>query len=421
MARRGFFAELHHQNQVAARKREQAQRAAARQHAATVRQHEAAQRQAEQAFAQAARASAAEQKAATAEAKRLHIAAMEADVKSRNSLLAEQYEQLDTLLAATLDVDDFVDLESFRTEPEHPPFPRPDLLNPLPPPSPLIPPPEPQWVEPEPPKGLGGMIGGKKRHEQARQQAWAAHAVTHQAWQAHVAQVPTLQLQQMRAHQAADNEREAQLSVARQTYDAECAARQAAADESNAALDEMIAGLDVGAETAVHEYVAIVLGNSVYPDGFDVQHAFEFDAELLELTLTVNIPGPETLPATKAFKFTKSTDEITATDLPQKTQKDRYASIVHQTALRTLHEVFEADRRGLIQTLSLTVVAESLDPAVGQMKAIPLAAVAVDRAQFEPIELAKVVPQATLEHLGALLSKNPLGLVAIDTSKGVRK
>ncbi len=100
---------------------------------------------------------------------------------------------------------------------------------------------------------------------------------------------------------------------------------------------------------------------------------------------------------------------------------DRYASIVHQVALRTLHEVFEADRRGLIQTLSLTVVAESLDPAVGQMKATHLAAVAVDRAQFEPIDLAKVVPRATLEHLGGLLSKNPHGLVAIDTSKGVRK
>lgn len=421
MAKRGFFAELQHQNQVAARKREQAQRAAARQHAAAVRQHEAAQRQTEWALAQAARASTAEQKAATAEAKRLHIAEMEADVESRNSLLAAQYEQLDTLLATTLEVDDFVDLESFRTVPEHPPFPRPDLLNPLPPPPPVMSPPEPQWVEPGPPKGLGGMIGGKKRHEEARQQAWAAHAATHQAWQAHVAQVPTLQLQQMQSHQVGDNERQAQLAVAQQTYDAECATRQATADESNAALDDMLAGLDVGAETAVQEYVTIVLGNSVYPDDFDVRHDFAFDAGLRELTLTVIIPGPEAVPATKAFKFTKSTDEITATDLPQKARKDRYASVVHQVALRTLHEVFEADRRGLIQTLSLTVVAESLDPAVGQMKATPLAAVAVDRARFEPIELAKVVPQATLAHLGALLSKNPLGLVAIDTSKGVRR
>lgn len=421
MAKRGFFAELQHQNQIAARKREQAQRAAARQHAAAVRQHEAARREGERARAQAVRASAAEQNAAVAEAKRLHIAEMEADVKVRNLLLAEQYEQLDMLLAATLEVDDFVDLESFRTVLEHPPFPRPDLLDPLPPPSPVIPPPEPQWVEPDPPKGLGGMIGGKKRHEEARQRAWAAHAAAHQAWQAHVAQVPTLQLQQMQAHQAADAERQAHLSAARQSYDAECDTRQAAADDSNAALDEMIAGLEVGTESAVQDYVAIVLGNSVYPDGFDVQHAFEFDAELRELTLMVTIPGPEGVPTTKTFKFTKSTDEITATDLPQKTQKDRYASIVHQVALRTLHEVFEADRRGLIQTLSLTVIAESLDPAVGQMKATPLAAVAVDRAQFEAIELANVVPQAALDHLGALLSKNPLGLVAIDTSKGVRK
>ena len=109
-----------------------------------------------------------------------------------------------------------------------------------------------------------------------------------------------------------------------------------------------------------------------------------------------------------------------SSDLTAKAVKDRYASVLHQVALRTLHEVLEADRRGCIDTISLTVATTGIDSATGQVATTPLVAVATDRATFEAIDLANVVPQATLGHLGAVISKNPHGLVAIDTSKGIR-
>ena len=112
--------------------------------------------------------------------------------------------------------------------------------------------------------------------------------------------------------------------------------------------------------------------------------------------------------------------KITVGPAIAKVQKDRYASIVHQVALRTLHEVLEADRRGCIDTISLTVATTGIDSATGQVATTPLVAVAPARATFEAIDLANVVPQATLGHLGAVISKNPHGLVAIDTSKGIR-
>lgn len=420
MAKRGFFAEIAHQNKVAARQREQAQRAAARQHAAAVRQAEQAQRQAEAARARASRASAAEQKRAEAEAKRLHLEARAAEVETLNTQIAEIYDELDTLLAWTLEFDDYVDLETLRVHAEHPPFDPQGLDQPLPPPPPIQPPPEPQWVEPAAPKGLSGAFGGKKRHEEARAEAWAAYQQQHQAWQAHVAQVPAMQLQQAQAHQAAEAERQQRLAGLRSFYDAECAQRETEAAQSNVSLDELIAGLEIGATGAVNEYISIVLGNSVYPDVLDVEHDYDYDAEFRELTLRVSIAGPDAIPKVKAYKYTKTSDEITSTDLAAKVQKDRYASIVHQVALRTLHEVLEADRRGCIDTISLTVATTGIDSATGQVATTPLVAVATDRATFEAIDLANVVPQATLGHLGAVISKNPHGLVAIDTSKGIR-
>ena len=109
--RRGFFAELQYQNQLAAKQQAQAERAQARAHAAAVREAERAQREAERAAAAASRASAAEQKAAEREAKRLHEEARLAEVDALNTQLAEITDELDSILSATLDVDDFVDLD----------------------------------------------------------------------------------------------------------------------------------------------------------------------------------------------------------------------------------------------------------------------------------------------------------------------
>src|SRR4051794_9188741 len=114
VAKRGFFAELQHQNQVAARRREQAARAANREYAAAVRAAEQAQRNAGRPHNQALRASAAQQKEAQREARRLHEESMRAEAASRNAHLMQQYAEIDSMLSTTLEVDDFVDLEELR-------------------------------------------------------------------------------------------------------------------------------------------------------------------------------------------------------------------------------------------------------------------------------------------------------------------
>ena len=116
----------------------------------------------------------------------------------------------------------------------------------------------------------------------------------------------------------------------------------------------------------------------------------------------------------------KASDEIAATPLPQREQKERYAGAVHNVALRSLHEIFEADRRGLINTISLEVGTDTTDRATGKDVYVPLVAVAAERNTFVEFDLAAVVPTATLKHLGAAVSKDPYALVPADTT-GVRR
>lgn len=413
---RGFFAELQHQAQLAAKRQAQAERSAAREYAAAQRRAEQARKQYERAQAQQTRASAAEQKAAQREAKRLHEEARLAEVASLNAQLVQKYDQIESILSATLAVDDFVDLEQLRVVAEHPPFSRSDLEVPIPPPLPISAPPEPVFVEPVAPKGLFG----KKKHAEGVAAAEAAFAAEHAAWEAEAATVPVRQLQQMQERDAAELERIARLEQARAEFQLESEARDTSVAEVNEKLDELIAGLSAGTDSAIQEYVGIVLSNSVYPEVFPIEHDFEFDSGLKEMQLTVLVPQPDTLPSEKEYKYVKAKDVITATALPKKDVKERFADAVYQTALRTLHEIFEADRAGHINTIALTVATDGIDPATGLSKRTSLVAVGVDRASFVSFDLSHIVPLATLEHLGASVSKNPYDLVSIDESQGVR-
>ncbi len=421
MAKRGgFFAEMERQAKLSAQRQQAAQRQSAQAHARAVREAEQAQRQSERAAAQAGRAAAADAKAAEREAKRLHVEAREAEVAVLNAELADQLEQIDGTLAATLDVDDFVDLESLRQVAVHPPFNPGEWATPFPAPAPIPAPPEPQWIPPPEPKGISSAFGGKKRFAEQLAQARTAFAAAHQAWQYEMSLLPGRGQAQQEEYQRAEANRVAGLQQMRDTYDTECQRRDAEAQEANAALDELINNLAYNVEEAVQEYVAIVLANSAYPECIPVEHDFTYDSQTRELTLGVSIPPPTAVPSTAAYKYVKAKDEITASPLTQAAMKQRYLNLVAQVSLRSLHEVFEADRAERIQTISLTITTEAMDPGLGQMTVVPLAAVATDRATFSAIELRNVEPLATMKHLKALVSKNPLALDPIDIAKSIR-
>ncbi len=106
--------------------------------------------------------------------------------------------------------------------------------------------------------------------------------------------------------------------------------------------------------------------------------------------------------------------------MSQKACRERFASVVYQVALRSLHEVFEADRRGIIKTISVEVGSNTADPATGIPTYILFVVVAAERALFLSFDLSAVVPALTLERSGASVSKNPYGLVAAEVT-GVRR
>lgn len=410
--RRGFLAEMQHQAKVA----EQRQRAASREQAASARRAEQAWKADQRAQVAYQRASEADRKRLEKEANDAHVASRQAEVDQLNAELATVYDQVDSLLESTLAVDDYVDLTSLRRKVEHPAFDR-RLETPILAPEPALDPPAPVFQPPAPPTGF---FGRKKKLAEAQAQAEAAFARAHAIWEHEMAQLPGRRQEIADRYATDENNRKKRLAVAQARYLDECAAREAEDTQHNASLDELITNLSYGSVEAVQEYVGIVLANSVYPDGFTVEHEALFEPGTAELALRVLIPSPDQIPTIKSYKYVKASDEITPVALSQKESKDRYAGIVHQVALRTLHEIFEADRRALIQSIALEVGTQTINPATGNETYIPFAAVGASRDSFSNIDLSAVVPAATLEHLGAAVSKNPLALTPANVS-GVRR
>ena len=347
-----------------------------------------------------------------------HVAAKEADVERLNLELDLMYEEIDSLLAATLSVDDYVDLEALSVVAEHPVFDRADLEIALPTLKAVSDPPEPVFVPPPNPTGLGAVFG-KKKYIRAVERAQTAHKRAVAAWNDDVAKIASSNKAARKKHSEAEAQRVANLKRERVRYDAECSKREADAEKHNEAIRSLIANLGYGTVEAVQEYISIVLSNSVYPDHFPIEHDFEFDPTTAELGLQVRVPSPDSLPDAKSYKYVKSSDEITKSTLSQKARKDRYSGAVYQVALRSLHEVFEADRRGIIKTVSLEVGTHTTDPATGRDGFILFVATGAERDAFLELNLSNVVPNATLVRLGASISKNPFGLVAANAS-GVR-
>lgn len=421
--RRGFFAEIQHQNRLAEQRRRQEQNAAVRAHNQALREEERARRAADQARQRMQRASINEAREADRLAKVARVQQMTAQANSETAQYEKSYEEIDSLLAATLEVDDFVELTELRVIPDHPVFNPAAIVPPLPPVRLLQAPVEPVFIAPPQPTGVRRVIGGKAEYERDFQQSEQQWRHEHANWHHYVTQtLPAENLRLQTAHEEAEQARQQAILTARMEFNAERANRNREAQEHNAAVDDLIRRLEARDAEAVDEYIGIVLANSVYPESFTIEHEFSYNSELYELELKVTVPEPTSIPGVKRINYVAASDELRTVTLSQKDQRTRYNDAVFATAIRTLHEVFEADRAGHIKSISLEVGTTTINPATGHPDPISFVLAAAERDQFLSLNLANVEVQSALAGISAAMSKNPFALSPVGSnSRSVRR
>lgn len=375
MARRkGFIAamaqysrEQERQRQAAARAQVQAMRARDRAERAAIRSARADER----------------------EARRLHQEARADEAEALNAELEARREALENILAATLDVDDHIDLDALKRQPAIPPFDPGPLGTPLRAPDPA------EYTPPALSMAQKLVPGAKGRYERAVDEGQQR------------LEADTVKWRQREA------EREQQLAAARADYDEQVRLEEAKVAAEHAEIDAIKTELERHTPESVVSYFEMVLGGSSWPDGFPQTFVLAYDPASKLLGVDYMLPDISVVPEEKGYKYTKARDTIDATAESATRRRAMYSSLIAQSALRILHEIFEADRRGHVETVALNCMVDTIDRATGARVAPCLVSVRTTAQVFSAINLRAVDPAACLKGLSAAMSPNPAELAPV--------
>ncbi|MFD4671912.1 restriction endonuclease [Lentzea sp. NPDC058450] len=409
MARRtGIFVQMQRDFARQQRERQRAEAAYVRQqqqaHREALRTAAAERRYAEQLAKADARARTEMEK----QRKLAHVESQQALVDQYNADLTATVAEMESLLAATLEVDDYVDFESLKRTTVHPPFQPGALAQAVARPVMERLPARPVFEQfaPQAPTGLSKLFSGKS-YERDLAGAQRQFAFADQQWQQHVAAAQQRQAQADHQHKLAEQERLARLAAAEQAYQAECQARVQKTDEHNAEVDGFAEAFRAGEPQAIVDYFTLVLANSDYPDSFPQRYRIAYVPESKQLVIEYELPTIDCVPTEREFRYVKSKDEITSVARPAKDIKVLYASIVAQVTLRTVHEVFEADRLKMIDSLVFNAVVSTIDKGTGNEISPCLVTLRTTNDVFDGFNLHMVEPLECLNRLNAAVSKKP--------------
>lgn len=182
---------------------------------------------------------------------------------------------------------------------------------------------------------------------------------------------------------------------------------QAKVEEHNAEIAQFKQKLANDEPEAVVDYFMLVLEASSYPDDFPQHAKIAYVPESKQLVVEYDFPPFTVIPEEKSYKYVKAKDEITSTSRPATQRKALYASVTTQITLRTIHELFEADRLEHIETVVFNGHVDSIDPSTGLPIRPCLITVRTTRDVFTKLDLSKVDPIACLKGLNAGVSAKP--------------
>lgn len=177
--------------------------------------------------------------------------------------------------------------------------------------------------------------------------------------------------------------------------------------QRNAEIDALEAAYRLGDPDAVVAYSTMVLDRSSYPDGFPQRFLVGYSRDSKQLLVEYELPAPDVVPAVASHAYVKSKDEIVAKPRKPAECKALYEDVLAAIALRTLHEVFEADQGGHVDVACFNGFLPTVDPATGHDMNAHLLSVRATREQFQDIQLGRVDKKACLRNLGAAVSPRP--------------
>ncbi|MEF3306251.1 restriction endonuclease [Paenibacillus sp. GYB003] len=392
---RGFIGTL---NKIA-KEAAKAQRAAERSRNAAIREQERNlrlqrqyQRQLERDNERAMKQAVRDQKAFEKEQKLLYIESRKEETNDLNDEVVYRLDEFRSIISTTLSVDDNISFESLYKRDEFPAFHPPTLKlipdNPVPVREAFFAGLKKEASIAEKLLGIGKKARLKSLVE--AEEAFNSANRHHRSLQQQIEEIK--------------KENEVALEAAKISYEKEKEIFLRDLTEHNQAIDQFKINYFKGEKDAVEAYNTMVLERSNYSDIFPQTFNIFYINESKELLVEYELPDVTVVPEYKEYKYTQSRDEIKGTAFKPKEISEIYSSLLASIALRTLHELFEADQGGNLNSVVFNGVVSTFDPSTGLGIRPCLLTIQTRKEEFMKFELSMVDVIACIKGLKAQIS-----------------
>ena len=179
----------------------------------------------------------------------------------------------------------------------------------------------------------------------------------------------------------------------------------------NFAVLAMRSRYEAGSPEAVERYIQMALERSSYPEPIPGESDVRFDGSSKTLIANFWLPGPADISNIVEYKYVASRKAIKSVEMKQKEFEAFYDGIIHQVALRTMHEVFVADYALAVEAVVFNGWVRGIDPKTGKPFTSCVLSCEAPRKQFMDLSLGHVSPKECIRGLKGV-SAGPLIMLA---------
>lgn len=150
---------------------------------------------------------------------------------------------------------------------------------------------------------------------------------------------------------------------------------------------------------SITDYCDMVLSNSQYPDYFPQSFDIEFNPENGIIIIDYQFPPTNVIPTLKEVKYIAVKNEFQEKYITEAQLNKKYDSVLYQIALRTVHELFEADKADALTSVVFNGYVTADNPATGLEETACILTMQTNKDDFIKINLANVDPKSCFKNL----------------------
>ena len=179
-----------------------------------------------------------------------------------------------------------------------------------------------------------------------------------------------------------------------QVEEAEYKRRQEAANAEVDAFRHSYEDWDGRDGRPIEEHAELVLNGSAYPDWMKIDFDLGFNVDAKTIVVEYQLPVEESIPTAKSVTYVQSRNELKRSHISTREKNALYEGVLYQIALRTIHELYEADEISALDAVVFNGWVEIVDPATGQRGESCVMSVQARREEFLGLNLAEIEPRA---------------------------